>query len=188
VIINIIHLKNNNKFPHREERERNVIKQMEMEKCEYRFWDGVEGQIHKVNIHKAHKQIIQYAKESNLSGICVAEDDLQWTGTGAWKYFLDNEPKDADMYVGGYYPDGSHDENFLVKKFHGLTLYILYKKAYDLFLSMPEYMHLDAAFGMSEARIIVCPKFIVRQREGYSDQRNGYFRNDIKKGKPVYGQ
>lgn len=157
----------------REDRRVEVTKQMEMEKCAYTFWPGIEGKIPKINIHAAHKQIVKHAKEQEISSICIAEDDLVWSGSGAWKYFLDNQPKDADAYVGSYY-SGSHDENFVVKGLCGLTLYIIYAKAYDLFLSLPEHRHIDSAFGNSGAKIIVSPLFVCRQSSGYSDQRKRF--------------
>jgi hypothetical protein len=182
VIINIISL------PKREDRRVAIIKQMEMEKCTYQFFDGVQGAAAKTNISQAHKNVVRYAKEQGLSEIAIAEDDLVWTGTGAWKYFLENKPNDFDVYVGSYY-SGSHDENFVVTGLRGLTLYIVHERYYDTFLSLPENTHIDGAIDRSGAKIIVSPLFVCMQQSGWSDQRKRYADDSILlKGKPMFGQ
>lgn len=171
MIINII-----NRVKRTDRREA-VTEQMEQEHCSYRFWDGVEGKVPKHNIHKAHKNIIQWAKDMKMTKVCVAEDDACFCAPGAWKYFLDNEPVDADMYVASYY-SGSHDEFFNVKGFRGMTLYILYAKAFDLFLSLSENLHIDGALAMSSAKIVTCYPFAAIQSPGYSDQRKRFTADD----------
>lgn len=179
MIINIISL------PKSVERRQAVVKEMEREKCSYRFFDGVTGPIAKINISRAHKSVIQFAKDSDMECICVAEDDLQFSGTGAWKYFLENIPQDFDLYVGSYY-SGSHDKDFIVTGFRGLTLYVVARKFYDKFLSLPETMHIDGALAMSGAKIVVSPLFVCRQAPGYSDQRKRHTENKIV-GKEMFG-
>lgn len=178
--INIISL------PKRQDRREAIVKQMEHQGCSYKFWDGVTGKVAKTNISRAHKKIVAWAREQNLECCCIAEDDLQFCGSGAWQYFLDNMPTDADVYVGSYY-SGSHDGNFVVTGFRGLTLYIIFQKAYDKFLSLPETMHIDGALAISGAKIVVCDKFVCRQAPGYSDQRRRFAENEIK-GKEMFGQ
>lgn len=180
MIINIISL------PKSVERREAVIKEMEREKCSYRFFDGVTGPVAKTNISRAHKSVIQYAKDSGMEMICVAEDDLQFTGSGAWKYFLENIHEDADIYVGSYY-SGRHDENFVVTGFRGLTLYIIKESFYDKFLSLPEAMHIDGALAVSGAKIVVSPLFVCKQAPGYSYQRKRHTENNIV-GKQMFGQ
>lgn len=179
-MIHIINLKK------RVDRRAEVTKQMEMEKCSYMFWNGILGKTPKENVAAAHKQIIQHAKDNGLPEICVAEDDLQWTGSGAWKYFLENKPTDFDVYVGSYY-SGKHDEKFIVKGFRGLTIYICAAKYYDTFLSLSESIHIDSAIDLSGAKIVVSPKFVATQSPGFSDQRRR-FANDSSKmvGKDLY--
>jgi len=180
MIINII-----NRVKRTDRREA-VTEQMEQEHCSYRFWDGVEGKVPKQNIHKAHKQIVAWAKEMKMQKVVIAEDDLKWCAPGAWNYFLDNEPPDCDMYIASYY-SGSQDENFQVKGFRGMTLYILYEKAYDLFLSLSENLHIDGALAMSSAKIVVCPRFAAIQTPSFSDQRKRYADDSIRlKNKILY--
>ncbi len=180
MIINIISL------PKSTQRREAIIKEMEREKCSYRFFDGVTGPVAKINISRAHKSVIQYAKDSDMDFVCVAEDDLQFSGTGAWEYFLDNIPHSFDIYVGSYY-SGVHDKDCIVTGFRGLTLYIVAKSFYDKFLSLPETMHIDGALAVSGAKIIVSPLFVCRQAPGYSDQRKRHTENNIT-GKQMFGE
>lgn len=174
-------------MPKSVERREAVIKEMELEKCSYRFFDGITGPVAKTNISRAHKSVIQYAKDSGMEAVCVAEDDLQFTGTGAWKYFLDNIPEEYDIYLSSYYPDGKHDENFVVSNFRGMTLFLCHSRFYDKFLSLPEHMHVDGAISLSGALVKVCPLFVTRQAPGYSDQRKRFAENNIV-GKQMFGQ
>jgi hypothetical protein len=180
MIINIISL------PKRIERREAVIKQMEHEKCSYRFFDGVAGPVAKTNISRAHKSVIQFAKDNNMNEVCVAEDDLIFSGSGGWKYFLENKPSDFDLYVGGYY-SGTHDDKFVVSGLRGLTLYICSARFFDKFLSLPETMHIDGALAASGAKIIVSPLFVCFQAPGFSDQRKRHTENKII-GKKMYGE
>ena len=174
VTINIISL------PKRTDRRTSIAKQMDLEKVtNYRIWDGVIHSQPKTGISRAHKQIVQYAKDSNLREVVVAEDDLMWTGTGAWKYFMDHKPYDFDIYVGSYYPRAYHDADFRVFGLRGMTLYVCNSRFFDKFLSLPEQMHIDGAIAMSGAKVIVCDQFVCYQSDGYSDQRKRYAENNI---------
>lgn len=186
MIVNIIHLPNDANYPHREQREKSVIEQMENEGAAYRFWDGIICKERKTGINRAHKQIILEAKNNNAEFCCVAEDDLIWYGKGSWDFFQKNMPTNFDLYIGSYY-SGCHDENFIVKGFGGLTLYVVANRFFDRFLSLPETMHIDVAISISGAIVKVCDKFVVYQMPGFSEQRRRYA-DDSKKhiGKPIY--
>lgn len=188
MIINIIHLTNDPHYSHREEREKSVIEQMEMEQCEYKFWPGIMDRYSpKVGISKAHKQIISYAKERGLKTCCIAEDDLKWTAPGSWKYFQDHIPAEFDIFVSSYY-SGRHDENFVVHGFGGLTLYVCHERYFDTFLSLNENIHIDTAISLSGAKVIVSPLFTAIQNDGYSEQRKRICKDGHRlKGKQLYG-
>jgi hypothetical protein len=186
--IHIIHLPNDPRYPHREEREKSVIHQMEMEGCEYKFWDGILEKSRKVGINKAHKQIVQWAKDNNLESVCIAEDDLRWTGTGGWKYFIENTPSDYDIYTASYY-SGSHDDNFVVTGFRGCTLYIVHSRYFNTFLSLPGVSHIDGEIDRSGAKIVVSPLFVAIQASGYSEQRRRFADDSHRiKKKELFGQ
>ncbi len=186
--INIIHLKNDPKYPHREEREKSVIHQMEMEGCEYKFWDGILEKSRKVGINKAHKQIVQWAKETNQLYVTIAEDDLLWYGSGAWKYYLDNMPEDFDLYLSSYY-SGKADQYNIIKFFSGLTMYTVSNKYFDTFLSIPGKGHIDTELSIIGGKFVVCDKFVTKQMIGYSEQRRRVADDSRKHiGKPIYAK
>lgn len=132
----------------------------------YKVWDGV----HDVNrvraINKAHKQIVQYAKENQLPEVCIMEDDCVFLGKGAFDYYLQNKPIDYDIWLGGL-SNLLKRENDYITDFRGMTLYTVHEKFYDAFLSVPETVNIDA--GLKElGKYFLCPKIIVSQRAGYS--------------------
>lgn len=179
-VINIINLRR------RRDRRDAVTLQMEQEKALYVFWEGVEGKNPIENINRAHKNIIEFYKTQPFDYCFIAEDDLRWTGSGAWNYFLENIPKDFDMYIGSYY-SGEHDDNFIVKGFAGMTLVCVHKRYYDTFLSLDPKRHIDKAIAASGAKIVVCPKFVCTQAPGHSDQRRRYADDSNRlKGKEMY--
>ncbi len=184
--MNVIQIIN---LPHRKERKEAVLKEMALENAPYMFWDGIMMPMPKQGVSKAHKQIVRHAKEKNLPYVIIAEDDMKWTGTGAWKYFLDNIPKeDWDLYLSSYY-SGQADSNNMIKNFCGLTLYAVHSRYFDTFLSVPENRHLDTALSMAGGKFYVSPLFCTTQAPGYSDQR-GRFVDDSRriKGKQLFGR
>ena len=134
----------------------------------YELWDGVFDYQKKAkeNINAAHKYIIEYAKMAEWQSVCIAEDDIKFTAPGAWDYFLNNVPKDFDLYLGSVYvgeisPDNTTDY------FCGLTIYICHSRFYDRFLSADPHEHIDRALeGMG--KFVVCNPFIAEQWDGWS--------------------
>lgn len=186
-VIHIIHLPNDSKYPHREEREKSVIYQMEIEKCQYKFWPGIVEKPRKVGINKAHRQVVQWAKDNNQESITIAEDDLLWYGSGAWKYYLDNMPKEYDLYLSSYYNSVKADENNIIKAFSGLTLYTVSSRYFDKFLSIPGKNHIDTELSIMGGKFVVSPLFVTKQMVSYSEQRQR-IADDSKRhiGKPIY--
>ncbi len=95
--LNIIHLKD------RKDRLKLLdIQIVEQNIVNYTVWEGVlDKENPKRGIAKAHKQIIEWARNQNLPSILIAEDDVKFTARGAFEYFLQNEPKEYDLYLGG---------------------------------------------------------------------------------------
>jgi hypothetical protein len=117
------------------------------------------------NISKAHKQIVQYAKDANLPEVLIMEDDVEFTAKGAFDYYLKNKPEDFDMYLGGVCR--GEINNGTVNDFAGLQCYIVHSKFYDTFLSADPDKHIDIALeGLG--RYVVCEPFPTRQFNGYS--------------------
>lgn len=181
MLLNIIHL------THRKDRLINLIKELDNQLItEYLIWDGIlDLENPSRGISKAHKQIVQMAKKNNLPFVLIAEDDIKFTAKGAFNYFLQSEPKDYDLYLGGIYygnikPDNSAED------FSGLTLYMIQSKFYDTFLSIPENLPLDR--GLSKKGFyLVCNPFIAIQYDGYSDNKKSYQNYDMYlKGRNLY--
>lgn len=179
-IINIINL------GRRQDRKESVIRQMEMEKAPYKIWEAIETNPAKIGINKSHKMIVRWAKENNLPFVINAEDDLYFTGTGAYQYFIFNLPKEFDIYLGGSYAY-SPDEDFKVKKFSGTTLMAIHSKYYDIFLSLTDNVHLDNILSITGGDFRVCPKVVCKQTSGYSDNVKKEMNYDyLWKDKPIY--
>lgn len=181
-------MENDPKYPHREEREKSVIAEMKKEGCVYKFWPGIIENERKAGINKAHRQIVQWAKNNNQDRVTIAEDDLIWYGPGAWKYYLDKMPESFDIYLSSYY-HGKADENNIINSFSGLTLYTVHSRYFDKYLSIPEVMHIDTGISLIGGKFVCCDRFVAYQRPGYSEQRRRNVDDSSRHtGKPIFGQ
>lgn len=154
----------------RQKRILSIVQQSKQHGFAVRFWEGVVATPIYTAINRAHKQIIQYAKDNSLSEVCVMEDDCVLTAPGAWEYFLKNKPDDYDLYLGGIY-QAQIEEDRILNGFSGMTLYFVHNKFYDTFLSMAEDYHIDRNLGniAFQQNYKVCHPFICKQIGGYSD-------------------
>lgn len=144
-----------------------LLEQLQTQKnLEYEIWDGVYLQSIKAGINAAHKQIVEYAKVAEWEMVAIAEDDIIFTNENSYKYFIENIPKDFDIYLSMVYT-GDNDENNVVKKFTGLTMYIVHSRFYDTFLSVDSTEHIDVELG-GLGKFVVCDKFVAIQRNGFS--------------------
>jgi hypothetical protein len=141
------------------------IEQQGIEK--YNLWDAVyDVRSVYAGINKAHKQIVQWAKENELPEVLIMEDDVKFLGEGAFKYFIENKPKDYDLYLAGIFLGVLQEDN-TVKEFTGMTCYFVNEKFYDTFLSVEENKHIDAALsGLGDYK--VCVPFVAIQHDGMS--------------------
>ncbi len=145
----------------------------------YYLWDAIhDGRGSKQGINKAHKQIVSWAAENGLPYVTVAEDDLQFFDKGAYQYFLDNEPKDYDLWLGGIFL-GQLDENNETERFTGLTLYRVNYTYFEYFLEAEENEHLDIALCAKGGKFVVCNPFSTRQHNGYSTNEKRYMNYDF---------
>lgn len=166
---------------HREQRALLIVEQSKRFGFGVRFWPGIVGDndvFRSLNIMRAFKKIVQYAKEERLPFVCIAEDDMVLTSDGAWKYYNDNLPNDFDLYSGGIYA-GQIIDNRIVNGFSGNTLLTVHESFYDFFLSADEDLlgtataHLDRWLGMycDKKKYFVVTPFVVRQMGIYSDNQ-----------------
>ena len=155
-------------LPHRIDRLRNVVEQISCQSItDYHIWPGIIHDTPVTGISMAFKQIVRDAKTKDLPMVCIAEDDIFFTAPCAWEFFLNNLPNDFDLYLGSYYSGWGQPGN-TVDKFRGMTLIVVAKKFYDIFLNLPEDRNIDMALdGLGDYK--VCPFFVAIQVPGYSD-------------------
>jgi len=134
---------------------------------EFSFFPAVhDSQSVKKSINLAHKQCVQFAKDTGLPEICIMEDDVKFTNKDSFSYFLQNKPKDFDLYLSGIYV-GEIKEDNTVDVFSGFHCYIVNQKFYDKYLDTPDDAHIDRALG-GLGKYYVCNPFVAIQYNGYS--------------------
>lgn len=162
--IHIIHLRNTD---YSSDRFNSFTKEMnEQGVGNYKVWDGIHDTNKIRAISRAHKRIVQYAKENGLPEICIAEDDIVFLEKGAFEYYLRNKPAEFSIYMGGLSNILNRMEDFILD-FRGLTLYTIHESFYDRFLSVPEDINIDAGLK-NMGKYYLCTKVVCTQRAGYS--------------------
>lgn len=132
----------------------------------------------------SHCSIVRSAKASGADRVIIAEDDCQFFSPLAMKHFLDNEPGDYDVYLGGLYAGSEKvtEDNRLVKFFCGLHLYMVHERFYDRFLSADWQLDsIDNALSRmarkGQAKIVACYPFAAVQRELVSNNTGCIFKH-----------
>lgn len=133
---------------------------------DYELWPSIYLPSIKSSINAAHKQIVEYARLAEWDYVAIAEDDLQFTSPNSWEYFLNSMPYDFDLYLSMVYL-GQPDEKNVVKEFTGMTMYVVAKRFYDKFLSVPGDDHIDRLLA-GLGRFVVCNPFVAKQHNGFS--------------------
>jgi len=167
-MLHIIHLS------HRTDRMKTLLKELqEQQIVEYEIWEGVYDKKNpKTGIAKSHKKIVKWAKDKKLPAVIIAEDDVKFTDIGAYKYFIENNPKKYDLYLGGITHGQINSEN-TVKDFSGLTIYSIQERFYDEFISLPETKDIDRLLA-DKGLYMVCNPLIATQYDGFSDNQQKY--------------
>lgn len=162
--VHIIHLKNTD---YSQPRFDSFTKEMNEQGInDYKIWDGIHD-VNKIRaISRAHKQIVQYAKENKLPEVCIMEDDCIFLSKGAFEYFVQNKPNEYSLYLGGISNLLERDDDYITN-FRGMTLYFISEQFYDTFLSVPENVNIDAGLK-ALGKYYLCNKVVCSQRAGYS--------------------
>lgn len=148
--INIIHLDKN------KERRASFMKQIIEHKLPASVWPGiiVKGKPW-TGISRAYKQVVQYAKNSNLPYCIIADDDFLLSCPESYQLFLRDMPSEFDLYMGGI-SGGTVDEKFNNLKepfakhisfWSGTFFFAVHERFYDVFLSADEDKNIDRWFG-----------------------------------------
>lgn len=177
LIPNIIHNKANTvRYEH-------VLKQMRFAGIgTFKFYPAIFLDCPKTSVMEAHKQIIR--DNYDEPELVIFEDDIVFTKPDSFERFLDLNtrlPEDADMFLGSYYKHSkirpvNEEFDMLRWAFHGLHHYIIKKKFYDTFLSLPDGKHVDHEAGNTGATIYVPKLLLSRQmspEEGGKSERMG---------------
>lgn len=152
----------------REERLLILMRELQTQGLEYELWDGIYlPHSVKASINASHKQIVEYARLAEWDEVAIAEDDIKFTHPNSWEFFLNQKPKDFDLYLSMIY-SGDIDQNNQVRKFTGMTMYVVGSRFYDTFLSVPDDDHIDQLLSRTEGRFIVCNPFVAVQYDGFS--------------------
>ena len=133
---------------------------------DWKLWNAIFDTPVCKGVSRAHKQIVQHAKDSGWPEVIIAEDDIKFPAEDGYKYFLSKKPKHFDLYLGGIYRGEIKDGK--TTDFSGLHLYIIHEKFYDTFLGIDETKHLDTELA-GKGDYHVCYPFAAIQYSGYSD-------------------
>lgn len=146
-VLNIIHL-SQEQFPvgplrtEAMSRELNFKSQAYEHKFTYGVWDGIIDILAWRGISKAHRAIVQHAKDNGLSCCFIAEDDFKLR-PGGWKVFTESMPDEFDIYLAGVSGGNVNEETKNVDTWSGLFLYCVHHRFYDVFLSADEEKNID---------------------------------------------
>jgi|HubBroStandDraft_5_1064220.scaffolds.fasta_scaffold17127_4 hypothetical protein len=164
--LHIIHL------PERTDRWELLQHELEAQQVtDYRIWAGIRDyECPQRGISKAHKQIIAWAKSGGLPAVLIAEDDIAFSGPGALDYFLNEQPSDFDLYLGGIVW-GDIQSDHTVDDFAGTTLYLACQRFYPTLLDLPEDKDYDRALA-GRGKFVVCSPLVASQHSGFSDHHN----------------
>lgn len=162
MIANIIHDRS------RKDRFEVLLKELKEQGISYILWDAVKDITPGTGISKAHKRIVQWAKDNNQPEILIMEDDVRFCGPGSFQYFLDNKPQEFDIYLAGVYFGHLQPDNS-VKTFSALHCYVVHERFYDTFLKVPVKYQLDTYLSEQGGLYKVCYPFAAIQHNGYSD-------------------
>ena len=167
VLVNVIHNPDNIK------RREVLLRELESQGIDnYELWGSIhDSKSVQAGINKAHKQIVQWAKEERLKEVIIFEDDIKFLGQGAFEYYLRHKPKDYDLYLGGIYL--GKIVNDIVEKFTALHCYMVHERFYDTFLNTDSNNHLDGELA-GLGKYYVCDPFIAIQHNGWSSNSKRY--------------
>lgn len=188
--LNILHL------PKRVDRMENLVNELaEQEITDYTIIEGfIDLAAVFRGINNSHKSIVRLAQQQGLKSVTIAEDDICFFGKGAWQFYLDNMPEDYDLYMGMIYEGKIGEDNRIMPdpySFSGMTLYTVNERFYNTFLGVKELDHIDKTLGQlcGQYKFYVCPEFMCKQMNGYSDQKKRDCEYDhYLKGRKLFGQ
>lgn len=158
------------------ERLASITKEIAEQKIEAKFFPAIIHHVPCTGIVRAHKSVIQYAKENDLEMVPIVEDDVKFTAPGAWDYFIKTIPETFDVYAAGI-SIGKPDSNNVVKKFAGAFCYIVHRHFYNTFLNFNEQINI-ATNMQNKGLFIVCNPMVAKTHDGFSYHRKAFINHD----------
>lgn len=144
---------------------------------DYKIWEAITDRKTVVeSINASHKMIVQWAKDNGMDEVLIGEDDLMFTHPEGFKYFMDNKPKEYDVYIGGSYLIDNRinyvKPHVKVPAWAGNQLVIINSRYYDTFLSLPDEAHIDSV-QQSMGEYFLCFPMVALQRPCKSANHGG---------------
>jgi len=187
--IHVIHI-NDADNKHSIRRKKQFTKEFINQGTEYKIVDAVvDKDIPRLGCTKSHKKIVRYARNHNLPFIVIAEDDIVFSDKNSYQFYIDNMPKEFDIYFGMIYHGKTTETGFLRSTFHGTTMYCVHNRFYDEFIALDENNHLDIILGqlVFKKLFYVCLPMVCYQSDTFSFVKNGvYDVNVLAKGLKFY--
>lgn len=123
------------------------------------------------SISESFKMIIRNAKDAGLKEVCIMEDDVMFPNKNGWNYFLENKPKEFDLYIGGSYLIDNRIEYkspiTKVPEYVGNHCIIVNESYYDTWLSTDPKKHCDTVHA-GLGNFYLCFPMVSLQRPGFS--------------------
>lgn len=153
--------------------------------ADYKFWEAKRNKDSVVqSINASHKMIVRWAKEQGLNEVCIFEQDVWFPADDGWKYFLENKPKEFDLYLACTLVLPVEE-----KRVCGFHCYIVHSKFYDRYLEAKDDYHVDNAMDDLKGDYHFCYPFAALQRPGFSRNNMQIVNyNSIFQDKDVYGK
>jgi hypothetical protein len=154
---------------------------------DYKLWPSIHlpHQPARTAISKAHKQIVEWAANEGVEEVCIFEDDIWFPSEYGWQYFLNNKPKEYDLYLSGL--TRGEIINGIVKRYTGQFGYFIHERFYDTFLRTDEKLDIDGAQS-NRGEFHICYPFAAFCYPGWSDNVRGAMDySHLLIGREVYG-
>lgn len=144
---------------------------------DFEFFPAIEAKTPVESINAGFKAIIRKAKEEGLKECAIWEDDNYFANANGWLYFLNNKPKEYDIFIGGSYLIDNRIEYkspvTKVPEYIGNHCILVHSRYYDRFLSVPDDVHIDVAQG-GLGDFYLCYPMAALQRAGWSSNNSAY--------------
>ena len=152
------------------------IEELKNKGIEYEIFPAVVLQTSVVeSISESFKSIIREAKENKLEMVCIMEDDVCFSCENSWKYFLENMPKEFDVYIAGTYLMDNRLEYkpplVKVNEWIGNHAIVVHSRYYDKWLESDSKLHCDGAQA-GNGEFYLCFPMIAKQRSGLWSSNN----------------